>query len=256
MPAYGSSTDGRACLSWRKSGSLSLGHHEHDATDGADAADADHLDGHVHELEAVEEQAPVLRQRLPVSREGVLERARKLLMRVFAWVDRSGVGFSLMVGASPSSVTSSGNSCSSTLRCRALSTRFWPRLRASSSVDRREGLLDVDARIPDVEHAHLAVLRHVLSVRPHASERRVASVVFAEAIVAAGEHEARGETLHVPLPRTRQRLVEVVDVEDDAPLRRGEGAEVQQMAVTASLNAQAARGCGGRSAAMLSAAPR
>ena len=35
--------------------------------------------------------------------------------------------------------------------------------------------------------------------------------------VAAGEHDAGGEPLEVPLPRRDRRLVEVVQVEDEAP---------------------------------------
>ena len=50
-----------------------------------------------------------------------------------------------------------------------------------------------------------------------------------------------------------QRLVEVVDVEDDVALRRGEAAEVQQMRVAARLHAQP--GCrGGRESAAISPA--
>ncbi len=51
----------------------------------------------------------------------------------------------------------------------------------------------------------------------------------------------------VPLPRRRQRLVEVVDGEDDLPLRGGESAEVAQVGVPAALDADP----GGRGASQV-----
>src|SRR6516162_1195749 len=41
-----------------------------------------------------------------------------------------------------------------------------------------------------------------------------------------------------PLPRRRERLVEIVDVEDEVPLRRGKTAEVQQVCIPTSLHPQ------------------
>ena len=43
----------------------------------------------------------------------------------------------------------------------------------------------------------------------------------------------------IPLPRPGQRLVEVVEVEDEPPLGRGEGAEVGEMGVAAELRLEA-----------------
>ena len=72
--------------------------------------------------------------------------------------------------------------------------------------------------------------------------RRSAAVA---ATIAAGQREAGDEPLHVPLPRPRQGLVEVVEVEDEPPLRRGEGAEVGEVGVAAELRLEArARGRG------------
>ena len=66
-----------------------------------------------------------------------------------------------------------------------------------------------------------------------------------EAVVAAGDDEARREALEVPLPGRREGLVEVVDGEDDVALRGGEAAEVAQVGVAAALEADAG-GRGGR----------
>ena len=63
---------------------------------------------------------------------------------------------------------------------------------------------------------------------------------LAVAIVAAGQHEACGQALHVPLPRGGQGFVKVVDVKDHPPFRRGESTEVAKVAVAAGLDAQTA----------------
>ncbi len=59
-----------------------------------------------------------------------------------------------------------------------------------------------------------------------------------EVAVAAGDLEARREPLHVPLERAGQRLVEVVEVEDERALGRGVAADVREVGVAAELRAQ------------------
>ena len=54
----------------------------------------------------------------------------------------------------------------------------------------------------------------------------------------------------------RQGLVEIVDVEEDVALRRGEAAEVHQVSVAAGLHAKSGCGVDARSAAMTAAEPR
>ena len=56
-----------------------------------------------------------------------------------------------------------------------------------------------------------------------------------ETALPAGDREACGQSLHVPLERPRQRLVEIVDAEDESPVRRGEDAEVREVRVTTQL---------------------
>ena len=64
------------------------------------------------------------------------------------------------------------------------------------------------------------------------------ALLLVEAAVAAGDGEAGGQPLHVPLERARKRLVEVVDAEHEPPIGRGERAEVRQMRITAQLHLQ------------------
>ena len=74
---------------------------------------------------------------------------------------------------------------------------------------------------------------------------------------APGDREARHQALDVPLPRPGQRLVEVVDVEHQPPIRGGEAAEVRQVGIAAELDVQARVAASpARSAAISAAAPR
>ena len=65
---------------------------------------------------------------------------------------------------------------------------------------------------------------------------------LAEAVVARRDREARRHALHVVLERARQRLVEVVQVEQQDSLGRREQTEVRQMSIAAELNHQAGPG--------------
>ncbi len=58
-----------------------------------------------------------------------------------------------------------------------------------------------------------------------------------EAVLPGRDHEAGDEPLEVPLPRARVRLVEVVEVEDEAPLRARVHPEVREVRVAAGLHA-------------------
>lgn len=64
--------------------------------------------------------------------------------------------------------------------------------------------------------------------------------MFGVALVAGGDVEAGGEALHVPFPGAGVGFVEVVDIEDQVALGRGEATEVQQVAVAAERHDQAA----------------
>ncbi len=62
---------------------------------------------------------------------------------------------------------------------------------------------------------------------------------------ASGEHKAGGKPLQVPLEGTADGLIEVVDVEDEAAVGRGECAEVADVGVSADLINDAGVGQGG-----------
>ena len=57
----------------------------------------------------------------------------------------------------------------------------------------------------------------------------------------SGDDNAGREPLDVPLPGRRQSFVEIVDVEEDVALGRGETAEIHQVSVAAGLHAKSGR---------------
>ena len=93
-----------------------------------------------------------------------------------------------------------------------------------------------DVRVPDVEEAHAGIARHPLAVHGHGGHRRGPVLGGREAVAAAGDDDARGQPLDVPLPGRREGLVEVVGVEHERPLGRPEEPEVGQVGVTAGLH--------------------
>ena len=97
----------------------------------------------------------------------------------------------------------------------------------------------VDSRVPDIQCPRVAIPRDPLAIRTHASQRGIALVGGGESVRPRSEREARREPLDIPFPRARQRLVEIVDVEDLPPFRGGEAAEVHEVAIAAGLHADA-----------------
>jgi hypothetical protein len=94
-------------------------------------------------------------------------------------------------------------------------------------VEQLAHLIDVDPGIPRVEEPHLGEVRHLGAVHMRAPPGRRALGPGIEAVVPDGHGYARGQPLDVPLERPRQRLVEVIHVEYQPPVRCAEHAEVK-----------------------------
>ncbi len=92
------------------------------------------------------------------------------------------------------------------------------------------------------EVGHPGELAHRDAVLVDRVEHDPVLVLGAVAVVARGDQHARREALDVPLPRARERLVEVVDVEHEPALGRREHAEVRQVRVAAALRGQTRAG--------------
>ena len=142
-----------------------------------------------------------------------------------------------------------------TLPTRRVNTRTLSRVRAlatCSFADRCSCLLSSTLRnllfhhleevarlqmvVPDLEGSRSSSLTHALPVFPSPRHDDVPAIGAGEAAAPSHDLKTGGQALQVPLPRTRERLVEVVDVEDELAFGRAEQAKVQQMRITAELH--------------------
>ena len=189
-----------------------------------DAADADHLESEVHEAVALQEVAPVLGHRRAVVSEDLLQGLRAAHpLEVYVGDDGRVVedhpasvhdGRQLLEGVHPVALAGLAED---RLEVPAASGAF----SALESSGRLGGLPDVglgDRGVPDSHEAHPREAGHPLAITADRGHRRIAVLGDAEATRLAGDDDARGEPLDIPLPGPGQRLIEVVGVEDERPL--------------------------------------
>ena len=101
--------------------------------------------------------------------------------------------------------------------------------------------LQIDLVVPDVERPHRGVIADPLAVFANDIHRDACRVAVGKLQMMGRDHHARRQPLQIPLERRRQRLVEIVDVEDHVALRRREPAEIHQVRVAARLHLDPAR---------------
>ena len=106
-------------------------------------------------------------------------------------------------------------------------------------VETGDDLVGVHLGVPGRQRIHAGEAANEVAVGAGASERDGRATSSPETVAASGDDEAGDEPLHVPLERPRQRLVEVVDVEDQRALRRAVQAEVEEVGVAAQLHLEA-----------------
>ncbi len=106
----------------------------------------------------------------------------------------------------------------------------------------------VEVGVPDVQVPHPGELAHGPAIGAGAPGHHRPAGGIVERPAAGGDLEAGRQALEVPLERAGEGLVEVVDVEDELALGRGEPPEVGQMGVAAQLHLEAGgrRGWPGR----------
>ena len=217
--------------------------HQHDEGAGADAADANHLERRVDEAVAVEQNAAVLGKRVAVVGDDLqcgLFEALALLdqlvdrhdQRRFADDAQLAVNLAGQLRERPHPVLGTG--------LREVAAEAGGFLLAGGRFPTSCDRLHVDLRVPDLEVAELGHPPHRRPVLGRHRGNDVQPLAALEAALAPGDGEARGEPHHVPLPRPRQSLVEVVDVEDELAIGRGVGAEVGEVGVAAELHVEAA----------------
>ncbi len=105
----------------------------------------------------------------------------------------------------------------------------------------RETLNDpvgVQTCVPDVDVSHHRKARHRLAVGARGRRYDQAPRLLIEPEIPSGDGEARRKPLHVPLERSRQRLVEIIDAEHEPTIRGGEDPEIGEVRVAAQLSMQ------------------
>ncbi len=122
------------------------------------------------------------------------------------------------------------------------------RVRGSSSLCLEQCLMNgldvaeaMDHEAADFKQRHFRESAHLLAVAEKDC-RRPGVQVPPCARLAAGQDEGRGHALHVPLEGAADGFIEIVDVEDEAAVGRGEGAEVAHVGIAAELRVDAGVG--------------
>jgi hypothetical protein len=206
--------------------------HQDDPAAGADAADPDDLAGYVAQLELLEQVPAVGRQRALILAEQALQlrfeggtvglRRDELVggnqERRFGDDPRAAIDHPGQLGQFLHAVPGP--------RLGQALVQELSLPRPELGVELRPQLGDVGARVPDVQVGHAGELAHGLPVAVDGGQDDLTALPGREAVIPPGHLQAGREPLDIPLPRAGQRLVEVVDVEHQAPFGRAEQAEV------------------------------
>jgi hypothetical protein len=102
-------------------------------------------------------------------------------------------------------------------------------------------IFDVEVRVPDIKDRLGGEGPHRGAVALHGSQGHLPALLAGEPVVASRHDEARGQPLDIPFERAGQGLVEIVDVEHQATLRRGVRTEVRKVRIAAQLGPQTRR---------------
>ena len=203
---------------------------------GADAADANHLQGDVSDLEPAQQVRTIGLDTRVVGVETRLD-PRPILLDVHAVGQVAQRYQQRRLGPDPQRAVHCLTELGEGLLAVALAGGLGAPLDPLAVCLGGRGLhqhVKVELGVPDVHRRGAREPRHRRAI-PGDGPGRQRLLLLGVAVVACGEHETCGHPFDVPLPRSRQRLVEVVDVEDLLPFGGGEGAEVGQMRVPAQL---------------------
>src|SRR5437660_9336511 len=99
---------------------------------------------------------------------------------------------------------------------------------------------DIQLRVPDVKVAAAGKVLHRRLIFIDGGADHLAALLVRHTEFTACDLQAGGEPLQVPFPWAGQSLVEIVDVEYQRSLRRGEAAEVAHVRVTVELGTESA----------------
>ena len=214
---------------------------ERDPRAGADAAHPDHLARQVHEPILLQQYAPVGLQRLSIAAHEVVHRLRHLVRsrvreELFDGHDERWVADDPWLAVDEVGELGEGLHAVARAGLGQPLLGALDHLRFDLSTELVQQLLDVQPRIPHRQIGHRREAPHRLAVTAHRVPHDLASLLGRIAVPTSGDHQARHEALDIPLPRPRQRLVEIVHVEHQPALHRSEHAEVRQMRITTHLH--------------------
>ena len=217
--------------------------HQRDPGARADAADAHHLAREVDEPELLEQQLALVRTSVPrYERSSVvqpLERLLALLARSRGRAIGTISGGSATIRRSPSTTRVSLEKADMLSRVRALARLFSVRLAIFAVICEPSSPSAASTSRCEYHTSRFFIAAKLAIAVRYSSdgvEHCPVLVLDRVAVVLGGDQHARRQALDVPLPGTRQRLVEVVEVEHQPPLGRGEHAEVRQVRVAATLH--------------------
>src|SRR5215831_3738037 len=215
------------------------GNEQRDTALSADAADTDDLDRHIDEAITIEQNPPRRVERGAVIAKRALDGAviTLVLLHVILVIDERRVIRDAWKGAFL--VRELVQLVVVLARLRRLEYFLATEgAQVLIGTGRCEGF-KVNRGIPRIQHWRLRVFGHLFPVAACSPPTRLAAIGSAEAIRAAGDHKARDKTLDVPFPRRDCCFVEIIDVENELALGRGEATEVQQVTIAAGLHIHA-----------------
>src|SRR5215203_1018384 len=229
---------------------------QHHIGPGAHASHTDNLPRRIHEAETVEQVAPIVLQGALVALQDGVDLAPELIPFGDADQERRVVVYDPSAIDDPGELGEGLQAVAAARLPHVLAQFFRGPLPSPGFGEQTTDFFLANTRVPDLELPHLREPGHPLPVGGSDRPRGVAAIRGVEAVVAAGHHEARGEALDIPLPGSRQGLVEVVEVEEQGALRGGVRPEVQQVGVAAQLGLDAALRGAREVVAMTMADPR
>src|SRR5262245_11521307 len=83
---------------------------------------------------------------------------------------------------------------------------------------------------------------HPFAITLNTTESRFPGVGFPEFVVTSSNNKTGGQPFEIPFPWSRQRLVEIVNVENDPSFRSSKATEIHKVTITAHLDTNARSG--------------
>ena len=105
-----------------------------------------------------------------------------------------------------------------------------------------DGAINIQPQAPELLQRQRRKPAHRLAIGAATAAGQAFLALSGQPELASGKHQAGEEAAQIPLERTAQGLVEVVEIEEQCPFRRGVVAEVEQMGIAAELNLHTAAG--------------